>query len=189
MRYVIFGGAFNPPHVAHLFMAELLVKEYGYDRIIFVPSNISSHKSTDELLSPTHRLAMLRELKEGLPWMEVNDCEIMRGGISYSIDTVRELYSLLDLKVKPGLLIGDDLLADFSSWKCVDDLIALVDLIVAFRSGGGENACPYRCTRLENLQLTISSSDIRRRIRNNLAYRFMLPDKVYQYIIRTGLYL
>ena len=160
MKYAIFGGAFNPPHIAHLFMADVLVREFGYDRIILIPSNISSHKSIEDLLHPTHRLAMLQPLAEELPWLEVNDCEIRRGGVSYSIDTVRELYKKYDFEEKPGLLIGDDLLPDFASWKNVDDLISLVDLIVAFRTGNEKLDCRYPCLRLENLQLTISSSDM-----------------------------
>lgn len=189
MKYVVFGGAFNPPHVAHLYMAEVLVKEYGYDRVLFIPSNISSHKSTDELLEADHRLAMLRAVEGEIDWMEVNDCEIKRGGVSYSIDTVHELYSSYNFKQKPGLLIGDDLLRDFTSWKRVEDLISQVELIVAFRSGSGQMSCPYPHARIENLQLSISSSDIRSRIREDRAFRFLLPDQVYKYIAKTGLYL
>jgi len=188
MRYALFGGAFNPPHIAHLFIADVLVKEFGFERVLFIPSNISSHKSTDELLHPTHRLAMLKNLEEEIPWMEVSDCEIRRGGVSYSIDTVKELYEHNNFDVKPGLLIGDDLLPDFQSWKNVDDLVSLINLIVAFRTGNGEIVCPYPFTRLENLQFAISSSDIRKRIKEHRAYRFMIPESVYEYIEKTGLY-
>jgi nicotinate-nucleotide adenylyltransferase len=189
MRYALYGGAYNPPHIAHLYMAEVLVKEYGYDRVLFIPSNISSHKSTAELLHPNHRLAMLELLEKEISWMEVSGCEIRRGGISYSIDTVEELSDRINFKEKPGLLIGDDLLADFTSWKRVDELISLVDLIVAFRTGREKISCPYPFTRLENKQLSISSSDIRTRIRENRAFRFMLSPPVYEYIVEKGLYV
>jgi nicotinate-nucleotide adenylyltransferase len=188
MRYVIFGGAFNPPHIAHLFMAEMMIKELDYDRVFFIPSNISSHKSTEELIPPGPRMEMLRSLEKEISWMIVDDCEIRRGGVSYTIDTVNDLYSRFNFSEKPGLLIGDDLLPDFTAWKDMDELITLVNLIVVFRTGGGREKVSFPYTRIENVQMDVSSSDIRRRIREGRAFRFMLPETVYTHILQTGLY-
>lgn len=188
MRTVILGGSFNPVHIGHLFLAEEAKRTLGYDRVVFVPANIAAHKGADQPIAGHHRLVMLERALAGIPYFALDDCELRRGGISYTIDTVPEVARRYPSAGKMGLLVGDDLLEGFDRWKEAQALASLVEIIVARRSERpmASFLLPHR--RLDNLLLPISSSDIRRRILHGLAYRQLVTEPVYEYIETQGLY-
>jgi nicotinate-nucleotide adenylyltransferase len=188
MRAVILGGTFNPVHFGHLFIAEEVRTALGYDAAIFVPANQPVHKDTAPVLEPSHRLAMLRLAVQDNPRFTVDTGDIDRGGPSYSIDSVTSLIPRHGIEGRPGYLIGDDLAAGFPSWKNVDALVAIVDLIVARRTGEARPSLAYPHRVVDNAVLPISSSDIRRRIREGRAVRYLLPDSVLAYIRDHALY-
>ncbi|HTO21267.1 MAG TPA: nicotinate-nucleotide adenylyltransferase [Spirochaetia bacterium] len=188
MRAVILGGTFNPVHYGHLFIAEEVRSTLGYDAVIFVPANQPVHKDTTPVVDPAHRLSMLRIAVADNPRFIVDTGDIDRGGPSYSIETVTSLVPRHGIEGRPGFLIGDDLAAGFSSWKNVDALVAIVDLIVARRTGPAAPALGYAHRVLPNAVLPISSSDIRRRFREGRAVRYLLPDPVLSYIRDHALY-
>ncbi len=188
MRAVILGGTFNPVHFGHLFIAEEVRSALGYDAVIFVPANQPVHKDPSPVLDPAHRLAMLRLAVADNPRFVVDTGDIDRGGPSYSIETVTSLVPRHGIQGRPGFLIGDDLAAGFPSWKNVDALAAIVDLIVARRTGDSPPALSYAHRVVSNAVLPISSSDIRRRIREGRAVRYLLPDSVLSYIRGHALY-
>jgi len=188
MRALIFGGTFNPVHNGHLFLAEDARRSLGYDAVILVPACIPVHKDPAPVLAPGHRLQMLHLAVDGRPGFIIDDCEIIRGGPSYSIDTVRELIPRLGILARPGFLIGEDLVQGFGTWRDADSLAREVDLIVARRSAGEAPGFSFPHRSFANTILPVSSSEIRRRAAEGRTVRFLLPDPVADYIEANRLY-
>jgi nicotinate-nucleotide adenylyltransferase len=188
VRAVILGGTFNPVHFGHLFIAEEVRSSFGYDAAIFVPANQPVHKDPSPILPAPHRLEMLRRAVAGCPEFLVVESEIKRSGPSYSVDTVEELVEKLDLREKPGFLIGDDLVEGFPTWKNAERLSQMVDLFIARRTLAASLPLEYPHRVVPNTVLPISSSEIRRRISERRTVRFLLPDGVLDYIKANKLY-
>ena len=199
MKLAIFGGSFNPVHIGHLFLAEEVRLRFGYHKILFVPVNIPPHKTLAGGATDIDRLEMLNLSIKDNPNFQVDSLEIQRGGISYTYDTVEELekkYSSV-LEGKIGLIMGDDLVEGFSTWKNADILSEKTDLILARRMICSENNTvefQYPHLELGNGVLPISSSDIRTRIIStenefaSKAWRYLVSEPVYEYIVQRRLY-
>jgi len=188
VRTAILGGSFNPVHIGHLFLAEEVKRSLAYDRIVFVPANIPAHKDASECIPGHHRLAMLERALAGVPYFALDDCELTRGGVSYTIDTIPEIAAHFPSDGRLGLVVGDDLVEGFDRWKSAAELASLVEIIVARRSLRGPHPFPYPHRHMDNLLLPISSTDVRRRIAEGEAYRHIVPEAVYEYIETQGLY-
>ena len=188
MKIAILGGMFNPVHLGHLCLADDVRLTYGYESIVFVPANIPAHKDIEEDVSAEQRIDMLRTAVKAIPHFTVDTCEIDRGGISYTIDTVRLLSAKYSVEDKLGLIIGDDLLDGFSKWKDPGRLSRLTTLIVAHRYHAAQRPFPYPHQYIDNVTFPLSSSDIRNRIREDKSVRYLLPDAVWKYIEKNHLY-
>lgn len=187
MKTIIIGGTFNPVHNGHLYVSEELKIQLGYERVFFVPSNVSAHKSGAELVSADHRINMLKlALADNSSLIDL--CEIERGGISYMIDTVKSLNRRYGISGKMGLFIGDDLIDGLKDWNNVEKLLDIVDIIVAHRDSESEKKNDFVYKYIDNVTINISSSDIRARIRTGKAFRYLLPESVNNYILEKGLY-
>ena len=188
MKAVVMGGTFNPVHYGHLFVAEEVRTALGYDTVIFVPANQPVHKDRAPILAPEHRLAMLLLAVQDNDKFIVDGGDIERGGPSYSIDTVADLIPRYGITGRPGFVIGDDLVAGFPTWKNVDRLVEIIDLVVARRTLAGpvQLAHPHRI--VTNTVLPISSSEIRRRLGEGRTVKYLLPDQVLAYIRDKKLY-
>ncbi len=189
------GGSFDPVHIGHLFIAEEARVNLGYDRIVFVPAYQPPHKEQRPAGGDRSRIDMLRIGINGRDDFEVDTFEIDRKGVSYTYETVQYLEERLPVDGRLGLIIGEDLVADFDTWKNADELIERVDLIVATREIDGDGAeredpCNIlgRCRRIDNSPLPVASSDIRRRVREGRAFRYLVPERVHGYIVHHGLY-
>ena len=196
MTIAVLGGTFNPVHLGHLNIAREVQAKLGYQKIVFVPANIPAHKKMEMDAGAENRLKMLELAIAAYPGFLVDDCELRRGGTSYTIDTVRELTRRYSLDGKPGLIIGDDLVEDFKTWRNVDRLVQRVDLIIAHRRSPANVKIPYPCRYIDNSLYPISSSQIRQKLHSGQkvaggkgeAVRDWLPPEVFDYIQRNDLY-
>ena len=189
MRAAVLGGTFDPVHMGHLYLAEETLRSLRYDRIFLIPAKVPPHKKESGKVSPEIRIHLLRKAVEGRKEFIVEDCEIKRDGTSYTVDTVKYLFSNYSIQGKLGLVIGDDLVGGFGNWRSVDDLIQMVDLVVAKRNFRNPVDFTYPHTYLDNLIIPISSTEIRNRIAEKKPYRYLIPENVYSVIQRDSLYI
>lgn len=129
---ILFGGAFNPVHNEHVALAKAAVKKFRPDKLFVIPTAVSPHKTGGLIASAEDRLNMCRLAFAGIPCAEVSDCEIARGGVSYSYITCEYFRSLYP-KSEIYLLIGGDMLASFPSWKNPERILSCVTLAAGAR--------------------------------------------------------
>jgi nicotinate-nucleotide adenylyltransferase len=188
----IIGGTFNPPHIGHLILAQEVQAEFGFDTVLFVPSSIPAHKPPPGAeaggATPEDRLRMVRAAIDGVPGFALEDCELRREGVSYTIDTLAHVARCYNIDGKPGLVVGDDLLTGFAAWREPADIARLSTIIVAHRERGEELPFGYPHEYCHNPLIPVSSSSVRDRIRRRLPVRFLVPDAVLRYIEARGLY-
>ena len=193
MKICLFGGTFDPPHVGHLIIGEMVKESENFDRIIFIPAFIPPHKETSSLSPIEDRWEMLRLVLNQDENFELSDVEIKRGGLSYAIETIRELKSRHDLKKdRVYFLMGSDSLLEFHIWKDYEAILNECQVLVAVRPGfDPDHVSPSIISqvRIADIpQIDISSSEIRDRIRRGLTIRYMVLDPVREYITEKGFY-
>ena len=193
MKICLFGGTFDPPHIGHLIIAETIKESERFDKMIFVPAFHPPHKDDSNLSSIEDRLEMLRLSVNHDDTFELSDIEIERGGISYTIETIRELKSRYDLtKRHIYFLMGSDALVQFHDWKDHVSILKECRVLVATRPGFRSSRISpdiMAQIRFANMpQFEISSSQIRRRVRQRQTIRYMVLDPVWEYIQKNGLY-
>ena len=187
MKTALFGGSFNPIHIGHLIMAEEVLLSAGCDRILFLPANIPPHKALDDP-GPEFRASMVEASIGGDQRFAMSRCELERAGISYTIDSLRMLRSLGLVEEQPCIIIGDDLLEGFSSWKEAEQLSMEAELIVVRRTSPQRLPFEYRHRYLDNRILPISSTEIRSLIQGKGAWRYLVPEGARRLIEKNGLY-
>jgi nicotinate-nucleotide adenylyltransferase len=188
VRIGFLGGSFDPVHIGHLFIAEVARVRLGYDRVIFSPANRSPHKRDARYSDAEHRLRMLDLALSARDDFEIFDWELKNGGVSYTIDSIRHLYDTASFEGRPGLIVGDDVAGGLSSWRDIDRLVELVDIVVMSRGVSTPGRVEWPHTLVDNVRLPISASDIRDRVGNGDAFRYLVPEPVYEYIVESGLY-
>lgn len=191
MEIGIFGGAFNPPHIAHLIAAQSVLEQLRLDRIVFVPAADPPHRSDLTRIDADHRLEMTRLAIAGNPSFDVSDIELQRSGRSYTIETIIA-FQALHPRAKLHLLIGSDNLAEFHTWKSPEEIIARCELVVFARPGFDQRESKNDFARSASLvsipQLGISATEIRRRVKLGKTIRYLVPKEVENYILQNGLY-
>ena len=187
MKYAIMGGSFDPVHNGHLGMA-LAVMPLGYDRIILVPAYQSPFKPARQGETAKIRLLMLLSAISGDRRFTVDACEVQREGVSYTIDTLRDIQDRYQFDHKPALIFGDDLAATFPRWKDADLIMREVDIIIASRLSEAQVRYPYPCTFLGNVRMDLSSGSVRETIQGGGDWKPLVPDGVRRIIEEYGLY-
>lgn len=187
----LFGGSFNPPHLAHLLIAELVREQFELERIVWIPNYQSPLKQDVGVASAHHRVAMTRLAIENNPFFEVSVVEVDREEISYTVETIRALQEMHP-NVDFSLIIGSDSLESFGAWRQPDEILDRVRVIV-FRRPGAESALPprgyqERVAFADAPLLEISGTAIRERIHAGRSVRYWLPEAVRNYISKQGLY-
>ena len=193
MKTCIFGGTFDPPHIGHLLIAQTVFESENFERLIFVPANISPVKKNGDISSPNERSKMLEIALINNPNFEISDLEIKREGISYTIDTIREFVDDLKLdKEDLFFLMGSDTLKSFHTWKDPEEILNLCNIIVAIRPGFTPSDIPQwvlDSVRFANIpRFEVSSTNIRRRWREGKTIRYMVTKEVWEYIDEKDLY-
>ena len=196
MRLAVLGGSFNPVHMGHLFLADAVLSALGYDRVILIPAFQSPFKIGVEAASPEDRVAMLAASITGDPRLIIDDCEIRRGGVSFTVDTLADIIARYRPEGKPGLILGDDLASAFDKWRKPDEIAEMADIIIARRLAekrpqvfeAASAGFPYPCKVLDNEIMDVSSRQIREKIRGGENWRSLVPSGARYIIEDRALY-
>ncbi len=189
-RIGLFGGTFDPIHVAHLAVAVAARHQLGLDRVLLMVANVPWQKvQSREVSNPEARLAMVQAAVEGRIGLEASDLEIRRGGDSYTADTLGQLHRQGDCDI--FLIVGSDLVGELTTWKRWAELPALCTLAVAYRPGEtstAEAALGWSSVDIRLPALELSSSELRRMAADGRPLDFLVPDPVLAVIAERGLY-
>jgi nicotinate-nucleotide adenylyltransferase len=189
-RLGLYGGAFNPVHFGHLLVAQAAMEELELDRLYFIPASQSPFKQETPAAPAEMRLRWLRLALAGKIHYAVDDQEIRRGGVSYTIETARN-YAKKFPRAKLFWLIGADNVPTLNKWAESDELAKLVEFAAIPRLGktSVEFPKPFQGRMLKGFPLEISSSEIRTRVKARLPIEAMVPPFVAQAIRDAGVYL
>lgn len=183
MRIGLYGGSFDPIHFGHLILAREARERLVLDSVIFIPARQSPHKLDRPPISAEARLALVQSAVAGETGFAVDDCEIRRNGVSFTIQTVRE-YRTRFPEAELFYFIGGDNVPDLPTWVEIEELRRLVQFVVLAR---GEKGVGSGFPVIER-RVDISSSEIRNRIAQGRSVRYLLPEKTCAEIERRGLY-
>ena len=212
MRTGIFGGTFNPIHLAHLRVAEEVREACNLDRILFLPAALPPHKQGLTSTPFHHRLAMVEAAIADHPNFSASDLETERSGVNYSVDTLEELQRLYP-DDSLYFIIGLDSFCDITSWKNYPRLFELANIVVAHRPDCGDedprsrlpialadqfcyddcsfnlrHKCGKELIFVTETRLAISSTVLRERIAKKSSIRYLVPAEVEAYIQKHHLY-
>lgn len=196
-RIGVFGGSFDPIHIGHLIIAEILQFELGLERVLFLPAGRPPHKPEQDLAADHHRIAMINRSIDACPAFELSTVDLDRPGSSYTSTTLELIHDSLGAGVELVFLMGQDSLRDFPDWREPNRIAQLARLGVALRPGVSvevdriADAVPEIAGRIDLVDVPligISSRDVRRRVRSGEPYRFQVPPRVFEYIVEHGLY-
>ncbi len=192
-RLGVFGGTFDPPHVGHLAAAQEVLEALELDRVLFVPAGVPPHKREGAAgITPGPlRMRMLKAAVGDDPRLSISDMELRRDGISWTVDTVRDLR-----EARPDaqlyLVLGADQWRAFGTWKEPWEIARRATPVVMTREGEGvassEQELPG-CLEVPVPRIDISSTDIRERVRDGRSIRYLVPDDVRRIIEAAKLYL
>jgi nicotinate-nucleotide adenylyltransferase len=185
----LYGGSFNPVHTAHLILAEIAREILNIPQITFVPSPTPPHKN--HLLSWDIRNEMLGLAIKDNSSFTISDVEKERGGISYTIDTVRFFLNQSDTD-RVYLLLGADSLLELPTWRSWQELLDLATIVVMGRPGrsfGSVNkAVLDKVIIIDTPMIDISATTIRKRVKEGRSIRYMVPEAVREYIEKHSIY-
>lgn len=197
LRLGVMGGTFDPIHYGHLVTAEEALVQFNLDRVMFMPTGRPVRKTHTDVSSSEDRYLMTVLATASNPDFEVSRLEIDRPGDTYTVDTMTALRERLGPQAEIFFITGADAVAEILTWKDAERFAGLCTFIAATRPGfdaaaslpaGREGTAVPRVERMEVPALAISSSDIRRRVRERRPVRYLLPEAVNAYIAKAGLY-
>jgi len=189
-RIGLLGGSFNPVHLGHLLVAQAAREELQLSRLFFIPAAQSPFKPGLPLAPAEQRLRLLRLALAGQTDCEIDDQEISRGGVSYTIDTVRD-YVLRFPGAPLFYLMGADHVPQLPKWRDANELARLVEFVVLPRPGQAALPLPvpFRGRALAGFPLGVSSSQIRERVKTGLPIDLLVGPAVAEAIRNNRLYL
>jgi nicotinate-nucleotide adenylyltransferase len=191
VRIGVFGGTFDPPHVGHLILAADARDALNLDRLIFIPAGAQPFKiETPPIASGQDRLEMVRLATADDANYVVDNAEINRTGLSYTVDTLEHLaerHSGAEL----FLLMGQDALAGFGKWRNPERILELATLALMTRSGARgveEWRNAEGLVRVSTRRVDVSSTEIRARLQAAKSIKGFVPEGVERFIEARGLY-
>ena len=195
----IMGGTFNPIHNGHLILAETAYHQFGLDEVLVMPTKNTYYKRMNDLVSEDERTKMVTLAIEDNDHFTLSLEEINREGTTYTVETLRNLTSSQP-DVDYYFIMGADSLYHLETWKDVQQILDMAIIVVAGRGSEGsgsslnsqieylENKFDATILKLRSPVMEISSNDIRRRVREGESIRYLLPEKVRQYILENDIY-
>lgn len=191
MNIGFLGGSFDPVHFGHLIAAQDVLEQFKLDRLFLVPAAQAPLKPSDVQSTSADRLSMLRAAIEWDRRLEISDYELTKGGVSYTIDSVRHFRSQF-----PGArlfwVIGGDQLPLLHKWKDIRELAQMIEFIFLERPkhptkphADIPGLVLHRC---DGHLIEISSSELRQRVKQGLSLHYFCPQKVIAYIGQNKLY-
>jgi nicotinate-nucleotide adenylyltransferase len=189
MKLGLFGGSFDPVHLGHLLVAQAAVEELGLDRLFFIPAAQSPFKPANQPAPAATRLQLLRLALAGKANCEIDDQELRRGGVSYTVETVRD-YAKRFPQAELFYLIGADNAAKLNEWREASELARLAQFVVTPRPGETpvNFPTPFHGRTLNGFPLAVSSSEIRARVKAGLPIEPLVPTAVAGAIRAAELY-
>lgn len=193
MKVGLMGGTFDPIHIGHLVAAECAAETAGLDEVWFMPTNVPPHKDRAPGATPKQRLEMVRLATDGHPKFRTSDIELAKGGISYSVETV----SLLKQRYPEHsfyYIIGADMIRYLPKWYKIEELVRMVRFIGLNRPGYEPDLAEADELVRQAVQLAemppidLSSTCIRSRSASALSIRYLVPDRVREYIEVNRIY-
>ncbi|MCL1797093.1 MAG: nicotinate-nucleotide adenylyltransferase [Eggerthellaceae bacterium] len=196
-RLGIMGGTFDPIHIGHLACAEQIREKFGLDAIVFIPAGVPVYKKHLDITPAHHRFEMCRLACESNPFFDASSLEIDRAGDTYTVDTLRDLRAYYPENVELYFITGADAVFSIIKWRESSAIASLAHLIAATRPGyvvSDEQKADlllhsdFSITYAEVTALAISSSDLRARVGEGKSLRYLVMQRVFDYIEREGLY-
>jgi nicotinate-nucleotide adenylyltransferase len=183
----LFGGSFDPVHSGHLIVARSAAEQLRLDVVHFIPACVQPFKAGRDLAPAIDRLAMLRLALAGEEGFLLDDREVRRSGISYTIDTLEEMRAEFPSD-QLSLMVGADAAREFSAWTEASRIPRLAQVTILTRPGSeiAPGSLPFAVVEVPAVD--ISASDIRRRVRAGEPIDGLVPDGVAAYIATHGLY-
>lgn len=199
-RFAVMGGTFDPIHYGHLVTAEAVREQFQLEKVLFMPTKNPPHKRNRLVTDSYHRYLMTVLATITNPYFEVSRLEIEREGVTYTVDTIRELRQIHGEDAEIFFITGADAVLEILTWHNVEELLGMCQFVAATRPGFYDHDMSKKLEeiktkynkeiyRIEVPSLAISSTDIRNRIKNNKTVRYLLPESVEYYIRKNKLYI
>jgi len=190
MKIGILGGSFDPIHKGHLTLARESERQFELDKVLFLPALIPPHKQGDPNLTPApHRARMIELAIMDEPRWELCDLELRRPGVSYTVETLRELKRMYPPPHRLFFIAGADSLQELQGWKAPEEILKLSEWIVAPRpSSDLPKRLPNRVHLLRVAPMAISASDLREKIEGGEDVSEWVPEKVRDYMRKVKVY-
>ena len=187
----ILGGTFDPIHMGHLVLAEQVREKFQLERVIFIPCASPPHKTEQKLSPADDRFEMTKLALEGNPYFFVSDIELKREGLSYTVETLRELKEFYrDSEIY--FLTGSDVLDEITTWKDPEEIYKLAKIVIGVRPGfdkfDHEDHFAKTSIIINITGIDISSTQIREKVRKGESIKYLVPPKVEEYIKNRNLY-
>ncbi|WMM23539.1 nicotinate-nucleotide adenylyltransferase [Tissierella sp. MB52-C2] len=198
MKIAVMGGTFDPIHNGHLIVAEYVRTSLKLDKVVFIPSGVHPFKNNKNITEGKKRLDILSLAIKSNEYFDISAMEINREGITYTIDTIKELKKIYK-EDEVYFIIGSDIIFEIEKWKGFEELVGLCKFILLYRPGKNEDKIENRIeelkklyglefTRVEAPLIEISSTEIRERVKEDLSIKYLVPEIVEDYIYKHKLY-
>ncbi len=188
MRIGLLGGTFDPIHQGHLALAEAALKQLKLDRLYFIPTFQHPLEKKDAQASAEDRLEMIRIAIRNEPKFAISDFEIKQKGVSYTVETIKEFRKQFPKPSELFFITGGDWGKNLDQWKEIDTIFSLAHFVVASRPGFDLKNLPKSVQILDFVPLNVSSTQLRKQIKDGKSSPAFIPSDVLTYMKRKRLY-
>ncbi|WP_300560188.1 nicotinate-nucleotide adenylyltransferase [Companilactobacillus sp.] len=184
----ILGGTFNPVHTGHVVIAEQVFQQLHLNKVLFLPDNIPPHRGVQKTkpIGGNERIEMIKLAIEDNLHFDLDLTDVNRGGVSYTYETVKILKQL-NPNTEFYFIIGGDMVENLPKWSHIDELVQMIHFVGVCRKGF-EKSSKYPILWVNTPELEISSSMIRESVREGRSIKYLVPERVEDYILDKGLY-